>query len=45
MSNYREESIAFALATGIAPGINSSDRDARRARWARRKSRLGGKTR
>lgn len=43
MSDYRNESIAFALATGIAPIFSVDDqmasieRDARRARWERRK--------
>lgn len=44
MSDYRNESIAFALATGIAPFMSLEDSDAaiersaRRARWERRKA-------
>lgn len=42
--NYRDESIAFALALGIAPCGSSGEvdqdieRSARRARWERRKA-------
>lgn len=46
MVDYKDECIAYALATGIAPFSSAeldqdAERSARRARWERRKGQRG----
>jgi hypothetical protein len=48
-SDFRDECIAYALATGMVPSFSCTDvdadaeRSARRARWLRRKGQKGSR--